>query len=242
VTAAPPRYTVVIITRDRRRELEHTLDRMTALPGAPPVIVVDNASGDGSAAAAERYAGVQVIRAPANLGAVGRNLAVERVTTPYVAFCDDDIWWEPEAPGRAAALLDAHPELASVTGLILVEPGGREDPITPELRHSPVPAPAWLPGPALLSILAGASMLRVSAFRAAASRPGCGWAARRSCWRWTSPRPAGGCAGTRTSSCTMRRQWPATRRSAACWASGTHCGRPGCAARSRARPGTRSPS
>jgi GT2 family glycosyltransferase len=164
---APPRYTVVIITRDRRIELEHTLGRMTVLPGAPPLIVVDNASGDGSAAAAERYAGVLVIRAPANLGAAGRNLAVERVTTPYVAFCDDDTWWEPEAPGRAAALLDAHPRLASVTGLILVEPGGREDPITPELRCSPVPAPGWLPGPALLSILAGASMLRVSAFRAA---------------------------------------------------------------------------
>jgi GT2 family glycosyltransferase len=161
-----PRYTVVIITRDRRPELEYTLDRMTALPGAPPVIVVDNGSSDGSADAAERSAGVQVIRAPVNLGAVGRNLAVERVTTPYVAFCDDDIWWEPEAPGRAADLLDAHPRLASVTGLILVEPGGREDPITPELRHSPVPAPAWLPGPALLSILAGASMLRVAAFRA----------------------------------------------------------------------------
>ncbi|HEY3978701.1 MAG TPA: glycosyltransferase [Streptosporangiaceae bacterium] len=167
MTGEQPRYTVVIITRDRRRELERTLDRMTALPGAPPVIVVDNASADGSAAAAERYTGVQVIRAPGNLGAVGRNLAVGRVGTPYVAFCDDDTWWEPEAPGRAAALLDAHPGLASVTGRILVEPGGQEDPITPELRHSPVPAPAWLPGPALLSILAGASMLRVSAFGAA---------------------------------------------------------------------------
>jgi glycosyltransferase involved in cell wall biosynthesis len=162
-----PAYTVVIITRDRRRELEHTLEQMTALPGAPPVIVVDNASADGSAAAAERFAGVQVIRAARNLGAVGRNLAVDRVRTPYVAFCDDDIWWEPDGPGRAAALLDAHPRLASVTARILVEPGGHEDPITPELRHSPVPAPAWLPGPALLSILAGASMLRVSAFRAA---------------------------------------------------------------------------
>jgi hypothetical protein len=51
-----------------------------------------------------------------------------------------------------------------VTARILVEPGGAEDPITPELRHSPVPAPAWLPGPALMSILAGASVLRVSAF------------------------------------------------------------------------------
>jgi glycosyltransferase involved in cell wall biosynthesis len=167
VSGERPLYSVVIITRDRRPELERTLDRMTALPGAPPVIVVDNASADGSAAAAERYAGVQVIRAPRNLGAVGRNVAVDRVRTPYVAFCDDDTWWEPDAPGRAAALLDAHPRLASVTGRILVEPGGQEDPITPELRHSPVPAPAWLPGPALLSILAGASMLRTSAFRAA---------------------------------------------------------------------------
>jgi GT2 family glycosyltransferase len=157
----------VIITRDRRRELERTLERMTGLPGRPRVIVVDNASRDGSADAAGRHPGVEVIRATANLGAVARNLAVQRVTTPYVAFCDDDIWWEPAAPGCAAALLDDHPRLASVAGRILVEPGGEEDPITPELRDSPVPAPGWLPGPALLSILAGASMLRVSAFRAA---------------------------------------------------------------------------
>lgn len=98
---------------------------------------------------------------------MARNIAVEEVTTPYVAFCDDDTWWDPGALGRAADLLDAHPRLASVTGRILVEPDGHEDPITPELRHSPVPAPDWLPGPALLGILAGASVLRVSAFREA---------------------------------------------------------------------------
>jgi hypothetical protein len=40
-----------------------------------------------------------------------------------------------------------------------------EDPITPELRNSPIPGPAWLPGPALLGVLAGASMFRVAAFR-----------------------------------------------------------------------------
>jgi GT2 family glycosyltransferase len=62
-------------------------------------------------------------------------------------------------------LLDAHPGLASVTGRILVAPTMVEDPITPELRDSPVPGPAWLPGPALLGVLAGASMFRVAAFR-----------------------------------------------------------------------------
>lgn len=163
-----PRATVVIMTRDRRPELLRTLGHMTALPEEPPIIVVDNASSDGTAdAVAAAYPRVRLIRAHRNLGAVARNLAVERVTTPYVAFCDDDTWWEPGAIARAADLLDRHPRLASVTGLILVEPGREEDPITPELRHSPVPAPGWMPGPALLSILAGASMLRVSAFRAA---------------------------------------------------------------------------
>jgi GT2 family glycosyltransferase len=156
---------VVLITRNRRPELVRTLQRMTALPERPPVIVVDNASADGSAQAAGAFPGVTVIKAAGNLGAVGRNIAVRQVTTPYVAFCDDDTWWEPGTLPRAASLLDACPRLASVTGRILVEPGGTEDPITPELRYSPVPGPPWLPGPALLSIMAGASMLRVTAFR-----------------------------------------------------------------------------
>jgi GT2 family glycosyltransferase len=160
------RTTVVVITMDRRDELLRTLGHLTALPERPPLIVVDNASGDGTAeAVAARYPEVRLIRSDRNLGAVARNLAVAEVRTPYVAFCDDDTWWEPGAMDRAADLLDAHPLLASVTGLIVVEPGLGEDPITPELRDSPVPRPGWMPGPALLSILAGASMLRVSAFR-----------------------------------------------------------------------------
>jgi GT2 family glycosyltransferase len=166
-TAEPGQVTVVLITRNRRAELERTLQRMTGLPERPPVIVVDNDSDDGSAQAAGAFPGVTVIKAGSNLGAVARNVAVREVTTPYVAFCDDDTWWEPGALPRAARLLDACPQLASVTGLIMVEPDGTEDPITPELRYSPVPGPSWLPGPALLSILAGASMLRVTAFRQA---------------------------------------------------------------------------
>lgn len=159
-----PRLSVVVITRDRKPELLRTLDHMMTVPERPRIVVVDNASADGSAEAAQRYPGVQVIRAATNLGAVARNVAVRQVRTPYVAFCDDDTWWDPGALARAADLLDAFPRIASITGRILVEPGGHEDPLTPELRGSPVPAPPWLPGPALVSILAGASMLRVAAF------------------------------------------------------------------------------
>ncbi|TYB47954.1 glycosyltransferase family 2 protein [Actinomadura chibensis] len=162
------RFTVVLITRDRRRSLLAVLARARALTERAPVVVVDNASRDGSAdAVAAGFPDVTLIRSPRNLGAVARNVAVDHVRTPYVAFWDDDTWWDPDAPSRAADLLDAHPRLAVVTGRILVEPGGREDPIVPELRHSPVPGPPWLPGPALGSFLAGASMLRTDAFREA---------------------------------------------------------------------------
>ncbi|MBC3192299.1 glycosyltransferase [Pseudonocardia sp. C8] len=163
-----PRTTVVVITRDRRAELLRTLAHLEALPDAAPVIVVDNGSTDGTAAAVRaRHPRVALIAAGENLGAVGRNVAVERVRTPYVTFCDDDTRPQPGALTRAADVLDAHPGVASVTGRCLVEPDLHEDPITPEMRDSPVPAPDGLPGPALLGIMAGLSTLRVGAFRAA---------------------------------------------------------------------------
>ncbi len=162
------RYTVVVITHDRRRPLLRTLATLCDLPRPPHVIVVDNASADDTAAAAAAdFPGIVVLRARHNLGAVARNVAVDHVQTPYVAFCDDDTWWAPGALERAADLLDAHPRLAVVTGRIVQEPGGREDPIVGELRSSPVPRPDWLDRPALGSFLAGASMVRVGAFRAA---------------------------------------------------------------------------
>jgi GT2 family glycosyltransferase len=162
------RVTVVVITHNRRDELARSLDRLAALPERPPVIVVDNGSADGTAAMLRRrYPGVQLIAARRNLGAVARNVAVRRVTTPYVAFCDDDTWWDPGSIGRAANVLDAHPDVAVVTARIVVEPDGTDDPIVPELAGSPVPGRPGLPGPALMSFLAGASVLRAGPFRAA---------------------------------------------------------------------------
>lgn len=163
------RTAVVIITRDRRAELLRTLDRLAALPERPHVVVVDNASSDGTAAAVRaRHPAVELVEPRANLGAVGRNVGVERVArrgTPYVAFCDDDTWWDPGSLRRVADALDAHPRLAVVTARIVVEPAGTEDPIVRELRESPVAPSVPLPGPALGSFLAGASAVRVEAFR-----------------------------------------------------------------------------
>jgi GT2 family glycosyltransferase len=160
------RISVVVITHNRRAQLLETLRHMTNLPDKAPIILVDNASADGTAdAVARSFPEVELIRSPTNLGSIARNHAVHRVTTPYVAFCDDDTRWQAGSLERAADVLDKYPGLASVTGKCLVEPGLEEDPLTPELRGSPVPGPDWLPGPALLGVMAGLSAFRVDAFR-----------------------------------------------------------------------------
>ncbi|MEU0060596.1 glycosyltransferase [Streptomyces sp. NPDC006334] len=163
-----PRTTVLVITHNRRRELLRTLGHLAELPERPRVIVTDNGSTDGTAEAVTRHhPEVLLLRPGRNLGAVGRNLAMRHVRTPYVAFCDDDSWWAPGSLPRAADLLDRHPAVGAVTVRIVVEPDGVEDPIVTELRNSPIPGPAWLPGPALGSFLAAATVLRADAFRAA---------------------------------------------------------------------------
>jgi GT2 family glycosyltransferase len=159
------RISVVVITHNRRAELLRTLDRLAALSERARVVVVDNASDDGTAAAVRaRHPDVIVLEPGENLGAVGRNVGVAATTTPYVAFCDDDTWYDPGALAHAADLLDEHPELAVVTGSIIVEPRGELDAICEEMARSPLPHPDGLPGHALLSFLAGVSVVRRSAF------------------------------------------------------------------------------
>jgi GT2 family glycosyltransferase len=171
---AESRVGVVVITWNRRQEALASVGRLVALPERPPIVLVDNGSGDGTAeAVAKAYPEVDVVALKDNLGAVGRNIGATRLDTPYVAFCDDDTWWEPGSLTRAADVLAACPRLAVITARIVVEPSGEEDPIVAELRDSPVPAPGWLPGPALGSFLAGASVLRRDAFLA------CGGFSRR---------------------------------------------------------------
>ena len=158
---------VVVITWQRREEALAAVARLVALPEQPQVVLVDNGSTDGTAEAVRsRFPSVRVIALTENLGAVGRNIGVRALDTPYVAFCDDDTWWEPGSLARAADVLDAYPGIAVLCARIMVEPSGVEDPIVAELRDSPVPGPDWLPGPAIGSFLAGASVVRRDAFLA----------------------------------------------------------------------------
>ncbi|PZR55568.1 glycosyltransferase family 2 protein [Xylanimonas oleitrophica] len=150
------------MSRDRRADLAASMPRHRA-----PVVYVDNGSSDGSP---ETVGGVRpdarVVRLPANVGAPARTVGVRAAGTPYVAFADDDSWWAPGALRTAAELLDAHPQVAVVQARILVGPEEREDPLTAQLRASPLAADG-LPGPRLLGFVACGAVVRRTDFLAA---------------------------------------------------------------------------
>ncbi|WP_231568611.1 glycosyltransferase family 2 protein [Rhodococcus sp. MEB064] len=108
MTEVADRVTVVMITHNRRAELERTLKHMTSLSDEAPIVLVDNASTDGTVEMVrDLFPEVRLLALSENLGGVARNRAVDIVTTPYVAFCDDDTRWQEGALSLGAARLDA---------------------------------------------------------------------------------------------------------------------------------------
>ena len=164
VSSPDPRVSVVIATRDRVSALLETIARLQDLPEKPPVVVVDNASTDGTAREVRRrHPDVVVVELPVNRGAAARTVGVERVTTPYVAFSDDDSWWAPGSLHFAADVLDRHPHLGLVAARVLVGPDERLDPTCHEMATSPLPGED-LPGPAVLGFIACGAVVRRKAY------------------------------------------------------------------------------
>jgi GT2 family glycosyltransferase len=161
-----PRVSAVVITRNRKRDLARALAQLVEAGEARHLIVVDNASSDGTCAMVrERFPGVDLLPLQRNRGAAARNVGVRRAGTRYVAFSDDDSWWQPGALRRAADLLDANSELALVAARVLVGPAEALDDSCSLMARSPL-ASARLPGPAVLGFLACGAVVRRAAFEA----------------------------------------------------------------------------
>ncbi|MCF6735606.1 glycosyltransferase family 2 protein [Blastococcus sp. KM273129] len=158
-----PRVTVVVATRDRRGSLLRSLSHLD--DGAHPVVVVDNGSADGTVAAVRaRHPAVAVVELPSNRGAVARTVGVQRAGTPYVAFADDDSWWDAGALDRAADLLDAHPGVALLAGRVRMAADGSVDAVTRKHRAAVLGRTPGAPGPDVLSYPAFATVVRRDAY------------------------------------------------------------------------------
>jgi GT2 family glycosyltransferase len=166
-----PEVSFVIASRNRAAELASVVARLLDTT-ACPIVVVDNASEDSTVAVVQRLAArsagrLRVAELPTNRGAVGRNVGVTMCSTPYVAFCDDDSWWTPEAPALGAQLFEGHPSVGLLAGHTVVWPQRVADPFSAELADSPLGQRQHLPGPSILGFMSCASMVRKTAFEQA---------------------------------------------------------------------------
>lgn len=123
----PRRLAVVVLNWNRR---EDTLRCLASLRGevgpADAVIVVDNGSTDGSAAAVRAaHAGVEVIENGANLGyAAGNNRGIRAALDrgfAWVLLLNNDAIVEPGALAALLAFGEAHPEAGALQPLLLTE-------------------------------------------------------------------------------------------------------------------------
>lgn len=107
------------------------LEALASLYAAPPafgfeVIVVDNASADGSAAAvAERFLQVVLIANTNNTGyAEGNNQAIKTAQGAYILLLNPDVLLPPGSLERAVGFMESHLD-AGALGVRQVHPDGR---------------------------------------------------------------------------------------------------------------------
>lgn len=107
----------VIITRNRKATLALVLDRLAELP-VDEVIVVDNASEDGTAEWLRTHGGVRLIEPGANVGIAGRNLAAFEAANDLLLMLDDDAYPLPGAVEALVAAFESNPRLGAAAGFV----------------------------------------------------------------------------------------------------------------------------
>ncbi len=122
-----PETTAVVSTWNKREVLRENLDSLRAqtLPFAA-IVVVDNASRDGTAElVAREYPDVRLVVMPhSRYGACETfNVGFASATTPLVAILDDDITLPPDWLERATARLLSEPDTTAVVSTEVIEPG-----------------------------------------------------------------------------------------------------------------------
>jgi GT2 family glycosyltransferase len=85
-------YSFVVLSHNRREKLSLTIGRLSTLRSSFPyeVIVVDNASSDGSLAMLQNYAGIKLIALDKNVGISGWNEGLKAAGGKWIIVLDDD--------------------------------------------------------------------------------------------------------------------------------------------------------
>src|SRR5437870_4687197 len=124
-----PDLSIIIVSFNARADLERCLESLHASPptASHEIIVVDNASSDGSADAARRWPDVRVIETGANLGfARANNAGIRASTGVQLLLLNGDTIVPPQAIDRLLDDLRQHAD-AAVVGPRLVDAAGRAE-------------------------------------------------------------------------------------------------------------------
>ena len=122
-----PVLSIVIVSYNTRTDLERCLESLhnPAPALAHEIIVVDNASVDGSADAVRRWPDFTIIRSATNLGfAAATNVGIRASTGDYLLLLNSDTVIPEDALDRLVRVLEQHPG-AGVVGPRLVDAEGR---------------------------------------------------------------------------------------------------------------------
>jgi hypothetical protein len=114
---------IIIISWNAREYLRQCLHSIVSqpLPWPYEILVVDNASSDGSAEMVEaEFKAVRLIRNPSNQGfAAGNNIAIRECSGRYIALVNSDVKVFPGCMEALTAYLATHPRVGNAGPLVL---------------------------------------------------------------------------------------------------------------------------
>lgn len=124
-----PRVSVVLATHNRRDVVLHTLDQLENCGLRRrhyEVIVVDNASTDGTGGALSDRPGVSVRRLDQNFGSCAKAVGVKHARGSVVLFLDDDSFPRPGCLERMLSRFETDPTLAAAGFTVHLPDGSQE--------------------------------------------------------------------------------------------------------------------
>jgi len=120
--------TAIVVNYNAGDLLQKSVDALRTCPVIEKVVVVDNASSDGSVVAVETLTDVEIIKNSKNLGfATACNQGLQRTKTAYVLFLNPDCTFQSGTVQKILETMLADKKVG-IAGGMLINPDGSEQP------------------------------------------------------------------------------------------------------------------